>query len=127
MKQNRRNFLKATVGLSAIATLAPATVVGQELFAKLPLAKGKHVFLTKPYLQNPSENSMTIMWVVNLPSYSFVEYGETENLGLVARSVEGGLVVANNRINNISLHGLKPGAKYFYRVIFINSFLHPFI
>jgi len=117
MKQNRRNFLKATVGLSAIATLAPATVVGQELFAKLPLAKGKHVFLTKPYLQNPSENSMTIMWVVNLPSYSFVEYGESKDLGQLARTVESGLVMANNRINKIRLTGLKPGTKYFYRVV----------
>ena len=117
MKQNRRNFLKTTASLSAIASLAPATAIGQELFDKRALAKSKHVFLTKPYLQNPSENSMTIMWVVNLPSYSYVEYGETENLGQVARKVESGLVVAYNRINNISLQDLKPGTKYFYRVV----------
>ncbi|RLD73840.1 MAG: metallophosphoesterase, partial [Bacteroidetes bacterium] len=117
MKQNRRTFLKASASLSAIAALAPATAIGQEIIDKPLFPKRKHVFLTKPYLQNPSENSMTIMWIVNLPSYSFVEYGETEGLGQIARKVDNGLVVAYNRINNIKLNDLKPGTKYFYRVV----------
>ena len=80
-------------------------------------SKTNHVFLTNPYLQNPSENSMTVMWIVNMPSYSYVEYGKTENLGHVARSIESGLVVAYNRINSITLPNLEPGTKYFYRVV----------
>jgi len=117
MKQNRRNFLKVTTSLSALAVIAPEMVVGKEISAELKSQEEQSAFLTKPYLQNPAENSMTIMWIVNLPSYSFVEYGETEALGKTARTVKNGLVVAYNRINKIELTDLKPGTKYFYRAV----------
>ena len=117
MNQNRRTFLKASASLSAIAALSPVIVMGNKVSTGSLAKSGKHIFLTKPYLQNPSETSITIMWIVNLPSYSFVEFGETEDLGKVERSVESGLVVAYNRVNKISLSNLKPGKNYFYRVI----------
>jgi predicted phosphodiesterase len=117
MKQNRRTFIKATASLSTFAALAPESVLGQEVSTSVESLKGKHRFVTKPYLQNPKEKSMTVMWIVNLPSYSYVEYGKTEDLGQVAKSVDNGLVVAYNRINKITMPNLKPGTKHFYRVV----------
>ncbi len=117
MKQNRRDFLRKTASISAITTLAPTIAISQDLFDRPATPEAGHIFLTKPYLQNPSVNSITVMWIVNLPSYSYVEYGETEDLGRIARSVDSGLVVAYNRINSITLPNLEPGTKYFYRVV----------
>ena len=33
------------------------------------------LFLTKPYIQNPANNGMTILWETVKPTYSWVEYG----------------------------------------------------
>ena len=70
----------------------------------------------KPYLQNPSENGISIMWRTSEPAYSWVEYGtDTSNLKKV-HDVEFGIVKANNTANKIRLEGLNPATKYFYRV-----------
>lgn len=76
-----------------------------------------HVFLTKPYLQDPAADSMKIRWITNKLCYSWVEYGEAGNFEKKAHQVNGGLVNAHNRINNVSLNDLKPGTKYGYRVV----------
>ena len=70
----------------------------------------------KPYLQNPSQNGITLMWRTSEPAYSWVEYGtDTLNLKKV-HDVEFGIVRANNTNNKIRLNGLNPDTKYFYRV-----------
>lgn len=117
MKQNRRNFLRNTVSVAAMATVVPAMAMGKESLLELGNPKKGHVFLTKPYLQNPKLDSMTIMWIVNLASYSYVEFGETKNLDQIGREVDSGLVVAYNRVNKITLNNLKPGTTYYYRVV----------
>src|SRR5690606_39162545 len=58
---------------------------------------------------------ITVMWITNLPAYSWVEFGETADLGHKAHSVTDGLVDAYNRINRITLQGLKPRTRYYYR------------
>ena len=69
-----------------------------------------------PYLQNPSFDGITVMWRTDAPCYSRVEYGvDTVNLK-IARSVEHGIVVANNTKNKIRITGLKPGQRYYYRI-----------
>ena len=35
--------------------------------------KADELLLTKPYLQNPTDNGMTIMWETSIPAYSWVE------------------------------------------------------
>lgn len=75
-----------------------------------------HVFLTKPYLQNPGPDSITIMWITAKNSYSWVEY-QTEVGDLVkAHAVTDGMVDANNQIHKITLQELTPGTKYSYIV-----------
>jgi predicted phosphodiesterase len=70
---------------------------------------------TPVYLQNPSEDAMTVMWITNVPCRSWVEYGiDSLNMKSVA-SWDEGIMVANNLINKIVLEGLTPGTKYYYR------------
>lgn len=76
-----------------------------------------HVFLSQPYLQAPTSNSMNIFWVTNKLCYSWVEYGENGSLSNKAHEVVDGLVNAFNRVNNVCITNLKPNTKYSYRVV----------
>lgn len=101
---SRRGFLKTAV----------ATGVS---FSPLSLPdETAHVFLAGPYLQPPASNAMTVRWITAKPTYSWVEFGPTEALGQKAQSVKAGIVDANNRVHAITLTGLEPGKKYFYRI-----------
>ncbi len=74
------------------------------------------IFRTKPYLQNPVGNGITVSWVTRVPVYSWVEYG-TDTLHLQQAFTEmDGQKVSNNHIHKIRLENLKPGEKYYYRV-----------
>lgn len=75
------------------------------------------VMRTIPYLQNPGTNEMTVMWLTNVPARSWVEYGTHPDSLKRARTFIEGVMVANNKINQIRLTGLQPGTKYYYRVI----------
>ena len=115
---NRRNFLGTisratalgTIGLSPLAALA-----GEKETKEEPLA-GEHIFLAKPYLQMQGPNQMSIRWITNKPSYSWVEYGENENAYKKAHTVTDGLVDAYNRIHEVLIEDLLPGKTYQYRV-----------
>ncbi|HTI94473.1 MAG TPA: metallophosphoesterase family protein [Puia sp.] len=121
--KNRRRFLKQLAGTgaaSAAANFLPGAARGESgtvTGERLPAHPEKgHVFLTPPYLQDPTANGMVIRWITDLPSYSWVEWGETSALGQKAHSVTNGLVDAYNRVNRIALGGLRPGTTYYYRV-----------
>lgn len=74
------------------------------------------LFRTKPYLQNPANGGMTIMWETVIPAYSWVEYGtDTTSLQRVRLLVDG-QAEFNESIHKIRLENLKPGQKYYYRV-----------
>lgn len=105
----RRNFVKRTgAGLLSIS-----------------FASKLHGFSThkqiqalglQPYLQNPADNAMTVMWRTAEPSYSWIEYGtDTGNLN-VARTVENGIVAADIIQHKVRITGLLPDTKYFYRI-----------
>lgn len=80
-------------------------------------APAEKVMRTKPYLQNPSTDEMTVMWLTNVPSRSWVEYG-TDTLNMKrARSFVEGEMMANNTINRIRLENLQSDTKYYYRVV----------
>lgn len=115
----RRQFIRRVSGIGAAglaASCLPASVMASAS-RQLPAHPEKgHVFLTPPYLQAPAPDAMTVMWIANLPSYSWVEYGETEQLGQRSDRASAGLVEAYNRVNCIVLRDLKPGTRYHYRV-----------
>jgi len=116
---SRRNFLQSLTALGG-ATLAgsmlPASLQASPLLAPANPSAG-HVFTASPYLQHAAPDSMVVMCITNLPAYSWVEFGETNALGQKAHSVTNGLVDAYNRVNRIKLNNLKPGTKYYYRVV----------
>ena len=108
-KLNRRAFVSVISKSSAIGFIAPAWI-GAE-------SQASHVFLTKPYLQNPMANAMTICWITAKPSHSWVEFQEVKGgEQRKAQAVVLGLVVANNTMHRITLRNLKPGVTYRYRV-----------
>ena len=74
------------------------------------------LFRTKPYLQNPVNNGMTIVWETTIPAYSWVEYG-TDTLNLKQkRLIIDGQAEFNESIHKIRLEGLTSGQTYYYRV-----------
>ena len=78
--------------------------------------KANELFLTKPYLQNPVDNGMTIMWETTIPTYSWVEYG-TDTLHLNRkRLIIDGQAEFNESIHQIRLDNLVPGQTYYYRI-----------
>ena len=78
--------------------------------------KANELFLTKPYLQNPTDNGMTIMWETTIPAYSWMEYG-TDTLHLNRkRLIIDGQAEFNESIHQIRLDNLEPGQTYYYRV-----------
>lgn len=111
---SKAGILSALGAIGATLPLSSSAAVLQSLTAE-PLEG--HVFLTKPYLQLPNPDSMTIRWITNKLCYSWVEYGEGNNTGKKAHHVSGGLVDAHNRINRVTLPNLKPGTKYSYKVL----------
>lgn len=116
----RREFLGniSKVGiLGSLAAFLPGSSSAEVLNAFTAKPAEGHIFLTKPYLQLPTADSMTIRWITNKLCYSWVEYGERNNLDQKAHEVNYGLVDAHNRINKVSLKGLKPNTEYSYRVL----------
>lgn len=88
----------------------PVTVVLRTAIA------ADELFRTKPYLQNPADGGMTVMWETVIPAYSWVEYGtDTTSLKKVRLLVDG-QAEFNEFIHKIRLEGLAPGVKYYYRV-----------
>ncbi|MDR1172750.1 MAG: metallophosphoesterase [Bacteroidales bacterium] len=87
------------------------------LFADVRLKTPKNnIFRSPAYLQNPTANAMTVMWLTNVPCHSWVEYGmDSLNMQRAQTWVEGE-AMANNTLNRIVLNGLKPGTRYYYRV-----------
>lgn len=75
-----------------------------------------NIFRTKPYLQNPVGNGMTISWLTNVPVHSWVEYGENGKLDKRAELYVDGQMICNNKHHKIRLTGLEPGKTYNYRV-----------
>ncbi len=103
----RRDFLAVT-GLAAFGTVTAATAA--EPAAAAPLRTG-------PYLQNPTPEGMSVLFMTAEPAVAFVEYGPTASLGLRATACEDGLRDAGGRMHRVRLAGLKPGTRYFYRVV----------
>lgn len=79
-------------------------------------AKTGDIFRTKPYLQNPTENGMTVSWLTNVPVHSWVEYGMDRNLGQRKDVIVDGQIICNNKHHKIRLADLQPGATYYYRI-----------
>ncbi len=66
-------------------------------------------FIRGPFVQNATPTSIQIIWRTTLPSSSFVEYGASASLGMVATN---GALVTNHVV---TLENLAPDTTYYYR------------
>ncbi len=110
---NRRNFIAAT-GALGLSGLCPVSLLaaGQENYEG-----NSQILKAGPYIQSSVEIEMTIRWVTNMPCQSWVEYGEQAGeLGNKAEVVENGLAGGCQTVNAITLEGLSPNKKYYYRI-----------
>lgn len=79
-------------------------------------AKKEDIFYASPYLQNPVNGGITVMWQTRVPTYSWVEYGTDPNNMQMARTLVDGQVICNDLHNKIRIEGLQPGQTYYYKV-----------
>ena len=112
-----KNHAKGIENYGAQVLNEPFASDHRPILVKVRMAvKTEDIFRTKPYLQNPIGNGMTVMWETKVPTYSWVEFGtDTTNLQR-ARTLIDGQVLCNNTMHKIRLNNLKPGQKYYYRV-----------
>lgn len=113
-QSNRRSFLKAGLTLSAATLVAPSMAI-----ADLPNNEEGFKIAVGPYLQTNFNNSMTVLWLTNKNAAGWVEYGEqADQLNQKAYGkAELGLMQANSKLNAVMLGNLKPGAKYYYKIV----------
>ncbi|MGV8090389.1 MAG: metallophosphoesterase [Mangrovibacterium sp.] len=86
---------------------------GEEARKKVPV---EAIFRTKPFLQNPTDNGITISWFTNVPVESWVEYGTNEQMNQKKAAYIDGQMVCNNEHHMIRLTNLQPGKTYSYRI-----------
>ena len=105
------------VTLSSQVVEEPLASDHRPIAVKIRMAKkADELFLTKPYLQNPTDNGMTIMWETTIPAYSWVEYGTDKTNLKRVRLIIDGQAEFNESIHKIRLENLTPGQTYYYRV-----------
>ena len=107
----RKRVLFTSATVLFCASLSPV-LIARELQCMARIVAG-------PYLQAPTENSMTVMWLTDKKCTSWVEYGtDKENLKHTAYSSRDGLIDAYITLHKIKVTGLKPGTTYSYRIRF---------
>ena len=69
-----------------------------------------------PWIQNLTDNSVTIMWITSSPSVPGIMIGpDNSKLELIHNSTDG-MINAGDTLQKIRITGLEPGKKYLYRV-----------
>jgi predicted phosphodiesterase len=73
--------------------------------------------LAGPCLQNPTETSMSLVWVTDVNCTSWVEYGSSEQtLDRKAFAGSHGLIDADQTVHRITIEGLSPASTCYYRI-----------
>lgn len=76
--------------------------------------KTDEIFTSKPYLQNPVDSGITVMWKTSVPTYSWVEYGTDKDKLKRIRPLMDGQIICNNDLHKVRIEGLLPRKKYYY-------------
>ncbi|WP_247235698.1 metallophosphoesterase [Telluribacter sp. SYSU D00476] len=115
MHSNRRAFLEKIAAAGTLSLLPAATALADG--APQPQADEKNHFVVGPYLQNIGTDEVTVMWITHKNCFSWVEYGAGTHTSKREFGYTNGLIEANNRINKVTLTGLKPGTDHKYRIV----------
>lgn len=110
MLSDRRSFLEKMSQIGALSLLPGVSALAAN-------AEEKNHFVVGPYLQNIGADEVTVMWITHKNCFSWVEYGAGGYTSKREFGYNNGLIEANNRINKITLTGLKPGADHKYRIV----------
>ncbi len=113
---SRRGFIAAAAVAGSARLGVAAEPIWQSTIKTTKPFERPFRLLCAPVLTNPAPDAVTVMWAANAPATGWVEYGETEQLGQLARGWDQGLLPFEDRYMKIRLQGLKPGTRYFYRV-----------
>ncbi|RYG63887.1 twin-arginine translocation signal domain-containing protein, partial [bacterium] len=113
VRMERRDFIRTSgvVGLVAGLRLTAQEASAQEN------AKPADAFalIGAPVVGHTTATESTILWAAKGPSTSWIEFGETPALGTRADNDADGLRPYDALMHRVTLSGLKPGTKYFYR------------
>jgi Icc-related predicted phosphoesterase len=91
-------------------------IICLQCFSYAKAADEERIFQTKPYLESPYGNGITVMWITNVPCYSWVEYGTEKSHLQKLFLIHNGVIAANNTIQKFRLSDLQAGKTYYYRV-----------
>ena len=120
----RRNFIKSAALAVSTAIISSNTSLIQaaenhsekDKDSVKKAVSADHIFRSMPYLQNPTDNGITIMWQTHVPVYSWLEYGTDKNHLTKVRNIVDGQVICNDVKNKIRIENLQPGQTYYYRI-----------
>lgn len=78
--------------------------------------EARPVITRGPYLVDPGETAVTVVWVTDTPSHSKVVYGQGDELIYEAEPAEHGMLPVGT-LHVVRLTGLTPGQRYSYRAV----------
>jgi len=102
------------VALASGLLVVPAAATAQD--EPFVVHDTKSVITHGPYLVEPTETAVTVVWTTDTPAHARVELGETDTLDRVFEPVAHGLVPVGT-VHHVRLTGLEPGRTYHYRVV----------
>ena len=120
----RREFLKTSAALAAIAGSAPLLKAGSTPKEANPAPgqdtddAGGPLIASHPVLQNYAPTSMGVAFAVSALANGYVLYGRQPDLSDTVKVKCGGFRTTeiDNRIIQVRLTGLKPDTQYYYRI-----------
>lgn len=116
MRTLRRRTFISSLGLLGLGGARPLTTESNSGGDK-SAGLDSQIVKTLPYLQSVFTSSATIRWITRIPCHCWVEYGESpDRLDKKAVSVSDGLIQAFNTVHGITIEGLSPARRYYYRV-----------
>ena len=110
---NRRLF----IGSLASAGAAPALVVSAQSEESTGGANKSLTVLSPPVIQNPTETSFSVSWMVSGMATGWVEWGTSMQLGKVSRPAHHGLMGLSQYALAARISGIPEDAEVFYRVV----------
>jgi len=113
---NRRHFLGSIAAAGIGSPLLIQKSFAQEEKANTELPEGGLVD-SFPLLQNPSPDSINVVWVVKSPSTGYVEWGTSPDLGNITQTATFGLNPYEERFLSTRITGLAPNTRYYYRTV----------
>ena len=110
------NFERKKMKYTSIITIALFIPLLSQAALPAEISEVVPLIIAGPYLQNPTGDSMTIMWITDKNCTGAVEYGLDRSLGQNAVSVNDGFIQANTKIHKVTINDLKPDTEYHYKV-----------